>query len=460
MTPYRSTQDTACRWAVFYLIGALLASLRPLTVDLGLRLSLALVVYLTGLITQPNVTATEIATQVGLVSHDSLRRMLSALGVTLTLGLCLSVRLLGALGGATGWLALDDVLLPKPFAKALALCFWDYDHAARRNCFGQRLVFVVWSNGSLVIPLLFAVWQKDPTRKPRGKRKQRRPSPSPSQKKGPRKRRRRARKTTAKRRVRLATGVRYRTKNELARVLVWRLVRRGLPVEFVLFDNWYAAEENFRLFERLGLKWVTRAKRNYKLDYDAQRLTVKQITARVKPANYHYYASLGGRARSFAVQRGARPLKLTVIKNDRGPEGGRTKYLLTNATALECRQVIEWYRRRWLIEVFFRDAKQYLGLGRCEMRLADAIIAHLALVCVAYTLLQLLRPVSEHFRPSVRASKHHLAPLVIVVLPTGQRTAQRPLPNGLLQAVAWDHLLEPIRTRLPSLALTENLVFT
>ena len=288
MTPYRSTQDTACRWAVFYLIGALLASLRPLTVDLGLRLSLALVVYLTGLITQPNVTATEIATQVGLVSHDSLRRMLSALGVTLTLGLCLSVRLLGALGGATGWLALDDVLLPKPFAKALALCFWDYDHAARRNCFGQRLVFVVWSNGSLVIPLLFAVWQKDPTRKPRGKRKQRRPSPSPSQKKGPRKRRRRARKTTAKRRVRLATGVRYRTKNELARVLVWRLVRRGLPVEFVLFDNWYAAEENFRLFERLGLKWVTRAKRNYKLDYDAQRLTVKQITARVKPANYHY----------------------------------------------------------------------------------------------------------------------------------------------------------------------------
>lgn len=46
--------------------------------------------------------------------------------------------------------------LPQPFAKALALCFGDYDHAARRNCFGQRLVFVVWSNGALVIPLLRA----------------------------------------------------------------------------------------------------------------------------------------------------------------------------------------------------------------------------------------------------------------------------------------------------------------
>lgn len=91
--------------------------------------------------------------------------MLAGLSLTISRGLTLSVRLMVALGGAQGWLALDDVLLPKPFATALALCFWDYEHAARRNCFGQRLVFVVWSNGTLVIPLLCAVWQKDLPRK-------------------------------------------------------------------------------------------------------------------------------------------------------------------------------------------------------------------------------------------------------------------------------------------------------
>lgn len=460
MIRYRSTAETSCRWAVFYLVGSVLATLRPLIVDLGLRISLTLVVYLTGLITQQNITATEIATQVGLVSHDSLRRMLAGLGLSISRGLSLSVRLIVALGGEKGWIALDDVLLPKPFAKALALCFWDYDHAARRNCFGQRLVFVVWSNGTLVIPLLFAVWQKDPTRKPRSKKKRRRQTRPPPAKKGPRKRRRRTRKTVVKRRVRLASGARYRTKNELARLLVWRLVRRGLPVEYVLFDNWYAAEDNFRLFERLGLKWVTRTKSNYKLAYNEQALTAQKIAESVKKTNYHYYASLSARARSFAVQRGARPLKLTVIKDDRGPEGGRTKYLLTNATALDCCQVIAWYRRRWLIEVFFRDCKQYLGLGRCEARLAEEIIGHIALVCVAYTILQLLRPVTDKLRPSVRANKHHLAPLVSVALPTGQRIAQRPLPNGKMQEVVWEHLLEPVRTRLPALALTEDLVFT
>ena len=441
------------------MLGSVLATLRPLAVDLGLRISLAMVVYLTGLITQQNITATEISTQVGLVSHDTLRRMLAGLGMTISLGLTLSVRLIVALGGEQGWIAIDDVLLPKPFAKALALCFWDYDHAARRNCFGQRLVFVVWSNGTLVIPLLFAVWQKDPTRKPRGKKKRRRQTPKTQVKKGTRKRRR-PRKKVVKRRLRLPSGAHYRTKNELARLMIWRLMRRGLPVEYVLFDNWYAAEGNFKLFERLGLKWVTRAKSNYKLDYEGQSLTAKKIADKVKKANYHYYPSLSARARSFAVKRGDRQLKLTVIKDDRGPEGGRTKYLLTNATALECCQVIAWYRRRWMIEVFFRDCKQYLGLGRCEMRLSEEIIGHFALVCVAYTILQLLRPVTDKLRPSVRANKHHLAPLMIVVLPTGQRTAQRPLPNGKMKEVVLEHLLEPIRTRLPALALTEDLVFT
>lgn len=453
MLRYHSTNDALCRWAVFYLVGQVLATLRPLFADLSLRLSLALVVYLTGLLTQQNVTTTEIATQVGLVSHDSLRRLLQTLGGGLSLGLCLSVRLVRALSREPGWLIIDDVLLPKPWARAIALCFWDYDHSTRRNCFGQRLVFVIWSNGELTIPLLFAFWQKDPTRKPRPKKRRRRGKRTAR----PRRRRHRAKLT---RRVRLATGARYRTKNELARVLVWRLVRRGLPVQFVLFDNWYAARDNFRLFERLGLKWVTRAKSNYKVIFNGQSLQLKQVAATVQKANYHYYAGLRARARSFEVEREGRSLRLTVIKDDRGPEGGRTKYLLTNATGLATQQVIAWYRRRWTIEVFFRDGKQYLGLGRCEARTAAEIIAHVVLVCVGYTVLQLLKPASHQPSVSVRASQHALAPLTMIVVPGGERCAQRPLPNGSVEVIAMGHLLAPIRTRLPVLPLVENLVFT
>lgn len=461
MIRYRSTNDSVCRWAVFYLLGRVLSTLRPLMVDLGALGSLAMIVYLTGLITQQNITLTEIAAQVGLVSHDSLRRMLAGLGVGLSQGVCLSVRLVQALGGAPGWLIIDDVLLPKVFAKAIELCFWDWDHAARRNCFGQRLVFVLWSNGRLVVPLLFTFWQKDPTRKPKPK-KAKRAKTKKSKGAGTTRRRRRkpgTKRTKGQSRVRVASGARYRTKNELARAMVWRLIRRGLPAQFVLFDNWYASDDNFKLFERLKLFWVTRSKDNYTVQYEGRTLPVKQVANSVLKAHYHYYASLGARARSFAVSRNGRALTLTVIKDDRGPESGRTKYLLTNATGLTVCQVIEWYRRRWTIEVFFRDCKQYLGLGRSEVRHADEIISHIVLVCIAYTVLQLLKPSANEKRPSVRAGKHALAPLALLVLPSGEHCAERHLPNGSVEVFSFEHWLEPFRTRLPGLPLAENLVF-
>lgn len=371
------------------------------------------------------------------------------------------MRLVQALGGAPGWLIIDDVLLPKVFAKAIELCFWDWDHASRRNCFGQRLVFVLWSNGALVIPLLFTFWQKDPTRKPKPQKAKRAKTKKRKGAGTARRRRRqpRARGKRGKSRVRVASGARYRTKNELARVMVWRSIQRGLPVQFVLFDNWYAAEDNLKLFERLRLFWVTRSKDNYTVQYEGRTLQVKQVASRVPKAHYHYYTSLGARARSFAVTRNGRALTLTVIKDDRGPESGRTKYLLTNATGLNVRQVVEWYRRRWTIEVFFRDCKQYLGLGRSEVRNADEIISHIVLVCIAYTVLQLLKPLANEKRPSVRACKHALAPLALLVLPSGERCAERHLPNGSVDVISFEHWLEPFRTRLPGLVLAENLVF-
>jgi Transposase DDE domain len=180
--------------------------------------------------------------------------------------------------------------------------------------------------------------------------------------------------------VRTDAGVRVRSKNELARLSVWKLVRRGLRVDYLLFDNWYASRANFNLFGRLNLHWVTRAKSNLKVGFDGQRLTGKQVGARVAKANYHYYAGLSAWARSFLVWRDGHPLKLTVIKDDRGPEGGGTEYLLTDDLSLSTQQVVEWYRRRWAVEVFFSDSKRHLGLGKCEARCGAEVIAHVVLV--------------------------------------------------------------------------------
>jgi hypothetical protein len=437
----------------------------PVVVRDALTLTPVLVVYLTGLVTQDNVTATGIATQVGVVSHDELTRMLRTLGVGLSLGACLAVRLVQALG-VDGWLIIDDVLIPKPFARAIAFCAWDHDHSQHRHVFGMRLVFVVWCCGSLTIPLLFTVWQKDPTKKAARKRRKTKQKKvgakgkthQPKKKRATRKPRRR-KPTPRKKVVRLANGVRFRTKNELARAMVWKLVRRGLRPQYVLFDNWYASDGNLALFHRLHLHFVTRAKCNYRVQYDGQTLTVSQVAATVRKANYHYYAALRARARSFEVTRGGRTFQLVVIKDDRSPEAGRSKFLLTDDLRLTTQAVVDWYRRRWPIEVFFRDAKQLLGLTACEARAPEALLSHYVLVCVAYTLLQLLKPLTKKPHPSVCTIKHALAALLMLPDSAQRLSVHRQLPNACLLKINVEDSLNPIRTRLPQLTIPKLLVF-
>lgn len=467
MIRHPNTSSVRSRSATFYLVGRVLMGLWPIVVRGSVRLTPALVVYLTGLITQDNVTATAIATQVGIVTHDDLTRLLRSLGCSLSVGACLSVRLIEALG-LEGWLIIDDVLIPKVFAKAIAFCGWDHDHSQHRHVFGMRLVFVVWSTDWLLIPVLFAIWQKDPTKKPKAKRRRRAKrgatgkskSAAGKQTKVVRKRQRRRKHARRPKILRLPSGARFRTKNELARAMVWKLRRRGLKINYLLFDNWYASDDNLRLFERLKLHWVTRSKHNLKVEYENKSMAVSEVAATVKKPNYHYYAALGARARSFQVKRDGRILLLVVIKDDRSPEGGRTKYLLTDCLSLTTCEVIKWYRRRWPIEVFFRDCKQLLGLCECEARSAQAIVSHIVLVCVAYTLLQLFKPASKQPRPSVCVIKHELTLLVMLFDKGRSLAAHRQSPGGQLSKVHLEHFLNPIRTRLPQLVIPKLLGFS
>src|SRR5947207_1519923 len=64
-------------------------------------------------------------------SHDALTRMLSGTWWSGSALRRAAVAIANALGA--GWLILDDVHIPKPYAKAIAFCGWDFDHAANRK---------------------------------------------------------------------------------------------------------------------------------------------------------------------------------------------------------------------------------------------------------------------------------------------------------------------------------------
>ncbi|MEW6326280.1 MAG: transposase [Thermodesulfobacteriota bacterium] len=49
--------------------------------------------------------------------------------------------------------------------------------------------------------------------------------------------------------------------------------------------------------------------------------------------------------------------------------------------------MLDYYARRWTIEVYFRDCKQLLGLGKGQSEIFDAVVAWVSIVMIRYLLL-------------------------------------------------------------------------
>jgi IS4 transposase len=65
------------------------------------------------------------------------------------------------------------------------------------------------------------------------------------------------------------------------------------------------------------------------------------------------------------------------------------KLLITTDERLSFIKAMEYYQIRWTIEVFFREAKQDLHLGKCQSNVFDALIAPMSLSFMHYIVLVL-----------------------------------------------------------------------
>jgi DDE family transposase len=91
------------------------------------------------------------------VSHDRLTRMLQADWSGQRL-LERAIRILFV--WERGYLVLDDTVLPKPFATAMEGLAWVFSSQERRPVYGFSLVLLVWTDGTLRIPLGIRLWHK------------------------------------------------------------------------------------------------------------------------------------------------------------------------------------------------------------------------------------------------------------------------------------------------------------
>ena len=185
----------------------------------------------------------------------------------------------------------------------------------------------------------------------------------------------------------ISSDFQFQTKIDLA----IKLLEENAPktnAQTLVFDSWYFSKKLVEIASRLGLNWVTRAKKNRFVKYNREWLPLKDLIPRLKGETWKkipFKAKLDDDETRYQYMleatvrmRRAGMVKLVVIKNKLDSEEGI--FLVSNNTDFSAKKIIRIYSKRWDIEVFYRSAKANLGLGKYMLRKLKGIIKYSYLV--------------------------------------------------------------------------------
>jgi hypothetical protein len=161
----------------------------------------------------------------------------------------------------------------------------------------------------------------------------------------------------------------------------------------VLFDSYYLCPAVIKACRERGFHFISTLKSNRNL---------KKRGKKLKSGSYGQYCFRTGNKLKMKVKKEHRTVTYTYIDAgiidiskigkahvvfSRKNKEKQIIALVTDHPKLKASEIIKTYSLRWHIEVFFKDSKQLLGLGRYQNRSYKAAVTHLHLVSFAYALL-------------------------------------------------------------------------
>jgi len=322
---------------------------------------LALTYAIAGLVlVQHGAKALRVARAIPGVSHDQLTRLLG--DRDLPTCLMAGLRQLATALGPGVWIV-DDVIVPKSAMRTLAWAKGLWCPAEKRYVHAIAIVVLLGCWGSLRIPLGFRLWC--PKECVRG----------------------------------YAPGYSYRTKLLLARDLVAEALADGLRCQYVTFDSWYTARPLTGYLDAQGITWYGAIAANHEVVLHDQRQRVDALGRQVHDWTARRIARLVAGADIYSPRIGHVRLTRVRINQPKRPY----LYLVTNNRACTPSQAWACKISRWPIEPMFRDEKQLLDLGGCQSVRVEAQETHIALVLVAWVVLQRLRQAPSQTTGEVQA---------------------------------------------------------
>ena len=166
------------------------------------------------------------------------------------------------------------------------------------------------------------------------------------------------------------------------------MLETGFMVVYVLMDSWFTCDAfinavlsvKTQTVHLIGMYKIVKTKFEYMgkiFTYGELRNSLGK-PKRCRKLGFYYTEAVVG-FRGYQI-------KLFFSKHGKN---GKWKVLLCTNTRLSFIAMIEIYQTRWTIEVFFKEAKQLLGLSKCQSNDFNAQIADTTITLVQHILLTL-----------------------------------------------------------------------
>lgn len=166
-------------------------------------------------------------------------------------------------------------------------------------------------------------------------------------------------------------------------------VRKGFVPSYVITDTWFFSR---RILQEViaigqGIHLLSMAKignARYNILPKGKLLNPNEIVARYERTESKYSRKYKANYIPFQAEYQGIRVKIFLIRLG---IHGKWRMLVTSDIKISFTEIMEVYKIRWTIEVFFKECKQHLLLGKCQSQDFDAQIAETTISLMRYTLL-------------------------------------------------------------------------
>lgn len=272
---------------------------------------------------------------------------------------------------------IDDTTIDKS-GKKIEFIGKVFDHCLHKYLLGFKILTLGFWDGKSFIPLDFSVHQEPGKKKNRGlKAKELKAQYNKDRAPGC---------ASMKRIAELSAN-----KIEQGVSMVARAIKKGFIPKYILADSWFITDGFIKSVLKLRNKETERVdiiglmKSDRKVQYN-DRTYMANALPKIFESRIKTSTKMKCRYLAVNIIYKQTPIKaFFVMMNGQNS----WKLLITTDDKLTFIKAMQYYQIRWTIEVFFREAKQNLCLGKCQSNDFDALIATTSLAFMHYIVLSL-----------------------------------------------------------------------